>query len=401
MNDAKRKKEVSKRAITFSDLIKFIGVLAVFLPVWKVILQYRQSIQQGMDENFRAIVERLSSEDKEKRLAAASSIGTFIIKGGKFHDDAIDILINKISIELDYNVLNTIRGSLKKIEKEDYKKLIDKLLGIERTFFIQQSLLKDWRDNAKSTYEESKEKFLERADLVENNELDVEKQILSNLKNEMNLKWKIHYERERDYNELLMHHEVLIKFLSIFLRVTEYHHIEGLKFFRNTLEGVQMLNLNLSNSDIKYTVFYDQGIWNTKFDNSAMFAAWYENIDFMNTSFTNCKISHSFFNHSTLPNVDFTGSEFKHVFFIGSDLTKTKFNNVEGLEPINFFAAENWDKAIFDPEFKNELEEKLENITEDEFIEYFENIVELSDEIKKELYSALDNVRVSISVMKK
>ena len=104
--------------INFTDLVMLIGVIALFVPLMTAILQYRQSIQQQLDKNFRSIVANLSAEKKEDRIAAASSLGTFIKKGGKFYSVSIDVLINTISIERDHNVLNAMRGSLEKIDKK-------------------------------------------------------------------------------------------------------------------------------------------------------------------------------------------------------------------------------------------------------------------------------------------
>ena len=377
---AKRKADIPKRAITFSDLIKFIGVLAVFIPLMTVILQYRQSFLQKKDENFRSTVEKLYSEDTEKRLAAASSLGTFVIKGKRYYNEALDLLINRLSLELDYNVLNAIRGSLNKIEKkEEFRKIIEKLLSIERNFWKQEPVLDEWQDKAKEAYEESKERFLEEINLIDNNESNSEREILCNLKKEMNLKWQIYYDREKDYYELDMHQRVIWDFLATFLRVTKYQHIERLIFSQNRFDDVGMVEVDLSNSDIKYSSFNWSEIDYSKFDNSFILHTTFDNVTFLKTSFVDTKIILSFFILSTLNDVDFTGTVFKEVFFIGSDLTGAKYNNTEGLKPIHFYETENVDKAIFDPAFKKELDEKLGSITEDEFIRYFDNITEFTE----------------------
>ncbi len=159
MNGAQAEGSQSKRSFEILNVIKFVGGLAVFIPLMTGILQYRQSVQQEQDKNFRAVVGKLSSANREERLAAAANMGTFIKKDGKYYNESADILINRLSIELDYNVLNAIRASLERIEKEDYEKVIEKMLGIERNIFIQEYALRLRRDDAKNRYGQSVGEF--------------------------------------------------------------------------------------------------------------------------------------------------------------------------------------------------------------------------------------------------
>lgn len=127
------------------------GSIGLLVPLWGAMLQYQQSVQQNLDQNFRSIVENLSSENKENRLASAANMGTFIKKAafgkGKYYDEAVDILINRLSVEIDYNVANAINGSLEKIYeakryKKEYKRVIEKLLTINRNTFIHRAKYK-------------------------------------------------------------------------------------------------------------------------------------------------------------------------------------------------------------------------------------------------------------------
>ncbi len=151
--------------LTFTELAALIGAIALFIPLMTAILQYGQSVQQEYEKSFRAIVEKLSAGKKEERIAAASSLGTFIKKSsftrgrGKFYDESIDVLVNTISIELDHHVLNAIRSSLEKIEKKDYGEVIQRLLAIDINFFVYEYPVK----NRKETAEYDIERELRRA----------------------------------------------------------------------------------------------------------------------------------------------------------------------------------------------------------------------------------------------
>lgn len=390
----KKKNDTPKRAITLSDLIKFIGVLAVFIPLMNAILQYRLSIQNEMDENFRVIVDKLSSKDIESRLAAASSLGTFITKGKKYYDEAIDLLMNRLSIELDQNVLNAIRGSLEKIRgKQEYRKVIEKLLSTNRYLATRTHVLDEQLESAENAYSLSKNRYTEMTNQIGNYKSEDASVILDNLIKDMDAKRKLYYEREKVTGELEFHHQVIYGFISGFLRFKKYQEIENIIFFINRLEDVNLVDLNLSKSEIKYSLLAKSIIWHTKFNGSFISYTNFEEIFFSNTTFIDCEITQSIFILSNLTNVDFSGSVFRDVFFTGSDLTGTRFNNVTGLKPIHFYKTKNLNKAIFDPAFKKELDMKLGSITEEEFKEFINNNPELKTAgLRFSLKSALTGI---------
>lgn len=384
----------SQRGIMFIDLLKLLGGLAVFIPLIAGMLQYRQSVQQDLDQNFRSVIEKLSSQNREERLAAASSMGTFINKDGKYYNEATDILINRLSIELDYNVLNAIKASLEKIEKEDYNKVITKLLDIERNIFIQENALESWKDNAKDAFEESEKRYLSREALFKQYKSDVDKEMLDNLKKDMNVRWETYSNRVKDFKELTMHKQVVSDFLSIFLKLTRTYPIEGVEFFRNSMNYVTMIELNLIKAKFIRSAFSSSNILNSDLDGSTILHTVFSFSDLTNSRFVNCNIKASLFDQAELRNVDFSGSELKDVFFAGSEMTGANFRSVRNLIPIYFYKARNIDKALFDPEFKKELDEKLPKVSEDEFKDYVKNS-ELIDLRVTEIFETLDKLRTT------
>lgn len=360
-----------KKVFELSDLLKIFGVLALFIPLMTAVIQYRQSVKQDLDKNFRGIVEMLSSQDREKRLAAATNMGVFI-KKGEYSNEAIDILINRLSTELDYNILNAIKGSLrKKRGRKELKDVIVKILGINKNIFIQNYALKKWK-------EESEKEYFEKEALYNNfKNKKSDKTILDNIKEEMKLKQKVYFDRERDFKELPMHEQVTADFISMFLEETK--DIEDINFYLNSLNKVRLLKLNFIRSTFERSAISSSTVEETIFDNATIIDSLFTFSDLTKSRFVNnCKITASLFNHiSSLKGVSFSGSEFNDVFFTGSDLTEANFKGAKGLKPIYFYKAKNIKKAEFDNEFKikltNELGFDSEKMADEKFLEYIKS----------------------------
>jgi uncharacterized protein YjbI with pentapeptide repeats len=405
-----------KKVFELSDLLKILGVLALFIPLMTAALQYRQSVLQQQDEKFRSIVEELSSEDEAKRLAAASKMGIFVERGlyffkDKYYDDAVDILVNRTSIELDYNVLNAIMGSLRKVKKSEYKMVIQDLLNIDRSLFIQEYAIEKWDKEWEKRYEETTQKyFMEREELLIKKEKfkrekmaeKIDSALLGNLEEEMKLNWNIAYKRKKNFNELSMHRQAaadtISSLLMIFTKPSPYFFgiltkstpIKELEFHQNSLNNAILSYVNLNKATFKLSALSGSTILETHFDGSTIIDTVFTRSDLTKSSFQGSAITTSLFDQATLKNVNFSGSKFKDVFFAGSDLTEADFRGVKGLEPIYFYAVEDEyiKKAKFDDQFKIKLGQELPKITEDDFKKYIENS-ELSKDRKEALFKYL------------
>ncbi len=217
---AEKKKGLIKFITSQGTIITaLIGLIGTILTVN---YQFMENRRKSSDENFRSIVEELSSEDEAKRLAAASKIGTFIEKDfyllkDKYHNDAVDILVNRTSVELDYNVLNAIMGALKKARKKDYNKIVEKLFDIERNFFIQEYAIKERKKSFDNALTQIENEYRKRENDYKKGKHELDRLYLNNLKVELK-------QREGDYfknwsyeNKLKMYKQVISDFLSVFL----------------------------------------------------------------------------------------------------------------------------------------------------------------------------------------
>lgn len=385
--------EKSKAEI-LPGLVKLITALAILLPLIGGYNEYRQSVRQDLDQNYRDVLENLSSDSRETRLAAATSLGTFIRKGGKYENESIDILVNKASIELDFSVLNAMRGSLEKTDKKEYKKIVEKLLTLERNVFEQDYVLNKLINDSKNAFEESEDRYLMQRELYSRDKLDIDKMILYKLEEEAGRKWNTYNNYENELILLKNHSEVLSGLIATFLRVTRQYPIKNLEFFRNSMNYVSIIELNLSDAIINRSAFSSSNLLDTKFDGSTIINTVFTYSDISKSSFINCSIEETLFDRAILKDTDFTGSKFNDVFFTGSDLTGANFSSVHGLNEFYFYEAKGVDKATFDEEFKQDLVSKLVELTREDFLDYLYNESTLNDGRRSELLTTLQALDV-------
>jgi hypothetical protein len=309
------------------DFKVFVTIFAVFIPLMIAALQYEQSVQDKSDENFRVSIEKLSAGNTNERVAAATSMGTYIKRDGPFYGQAVDVLVNTVSIELDPNVLNAIRGSLEKIDKKDYKSVIEKLLAIDRNLYIYEYPTKSWKDITEMDISTSEEKFREA--LAQENESKVNKIIFDNLEKDITQKQETYSKFEKDYNDLKLNDEFVVNFISSFLNSIGSP-IINLNFYRNSMNYIVLDDLELTRSRIDRSAFSHSTIANTTFDEVTIVKSVFTLSKISKSKFVDCKIESSLFDQVIFEDVNFSGSEFKDVFFAGADLTKVNFKNVKG-----------------------------------------------------------------------
>lgn len=390
--------ELGKSMVDITDLTAFGVFIGVFIPLMSAILQYRQSVKQEYEKSFRAIVEKLSAGKKEERVAAASSLGTFIRKSGflrkrgPFYDESIDVLVNTISIELDHNVLNAIRGSLEKIESKDYRDVIQKLLAIDTNFFVYQYPLEGRIKIAMDDIERNKKEFYKVEASFKENGSKVNEIMLNNLEKDFLMKQEMFSGFERNLAELKYNDEFVTNFISSFLNATGFT-IKHLKFYRNSMNRIVLSDLELKQSNIYHSAFSYSTISNAIFNDVTIINSIFTFSGITKSKFINCSIESSFFDLVFFYDVDFSGSKFKEVFFTGADLTGVNFKDTTGLKIMYFYKAKNIDKAKFDNEFKKELDEKLKQITENAFIEYVNYGSKMSQERREDIFKSLNDVK--------
>jgi hypothetical protein len=251
--------------------------------------------------------------------------------------------------------------------------------------------LQNYENIAKNAFEKSKESYQEV--LLKEHKSDIEREMLNNHREMMNRNWESYINRKRVVEEIDAHELVISGFLAGFLMITKSHPIEGLEFYRNNMNYIAWLELELPNAHIIRSAFSAASIENCNFDGSTIINTTFYASDFKNTNFANCRIEESTFNEAVLINVDFSGSEFRDVFFTGSDLTGTRFENTRGLDPIHFYKAKNLARAIFDPVFRERLNKELPSLTEEYFTEYTSDKTRLDPGKARDLLETIKNLK--------
>jgi uncharacterized protein YjbI with pentapeptide repeats len=378
-----------KREFAFADVIKFIGVIGIVTPLLLGYFQYQRSVQQDKDNYFRVVVEKLSSEKKAERLSAATNLGTYLISDSDYYEEAFDILINTVSIELDYNVLNAIRGSLEKVEISERKRIVQKLLDIDRNMFIYEFPLGSRFDNAEANLRASEEK-LKNSTIMLSSSIDVNKVILNQSAEDLKIKNEIKINVEKDYNELSTHQLLVASFVGLFLNSSRTYSIENLDFYQNSFNKLVWLNFQIPNSRMENSAFSQMALTNVDLSLSKIIGTTFQATSFSNCSFAGSEITATNFTSIYVKDtIDFNGAKFDDVFFQCSDLKNSNFKGAIGLKPIYFYKVKNLEEVQFDDEFRRELDRELKLITNEQFIEYVYNckLIELrAEELKDVLY---------------
>lgn len=378
-----RYRNVFATRFPFGELIKFVGGLAIFLPLVAGFFQYRQSVQQDLDKSYRMIVEDLSAKDKEKRLAAASNMGMFINRQGDYYDESVDVLINRLSIELDYSVLKAIRGSLEKVKENAVKQVIEKILSVERNFLNQGYTLSQRMSSARQAYWTARMRY---QSMLARQFFDTV--TIANLRTALNEKWKFYQDVERDSIEAPLHDQVVADFVTVFLRISERYPLEEIEFFQNSLNSATLIELKLPKSRIKYSAISLTNIWETDFTGSTIEQTLFSYSNFRKANFSNCTISTTLFDGAFMDSVNFASSTFSDVFFLKTSLTGTDFRGAKGLKPINFYRSD-YKNAIFDLPFRMALDSALSTIDSTAFKRYVEYETDLMRSRKNQLLRTL------------
>lgn len=382
-----------------ADVQKKTGItlktlLTIFLPLITTIAsinyQYVITRLEGSDQNYRATVSKLADSDSTLRHAAAASIGTYLVPDGRYLDETIDILTVRLSSEPNYNVRNSIIGSLKKIKHQDskYKQIIDRLLTISRNNFIQDYHMKKELDNVRLDYSEVLEDLRDAETKYKNTTLSSDQLDLRMLKSEVTYKLEEITKLQREYDELQFSKPIVSDMISIFLSEKKNTHIAKLDFFRTTMSSVVLTDLILKEPSIKWATFYNSNLTDSTLDSAFISQTDFSSSLLVKANFIENNIDTTLFVKADLTDTNFSNSSFSDVFFIEADLYGASFAGAKGLKPVYFYGSKNFDQATFDnPDFVDRiLELKIADF------EIAVNSSRISNADKKYLFKTVDNL---------
>lgn len=359
------------------EIASVFAALGITIPLMIAVIEYKEKAKLQEDKNFREIIEKLSSKDVDTRTAAATSMGTFIGKGGKFEDviivnklpfikkrskyehEAINILKNRLLIETEYSVSNAIRGSL--LNFKDKKKLIEDLLKTEqlnlnKSQILENQLLIDSLNVIKHSQKRNfKPDSILYLNSLKNYNISIEKQCQSTV-------------NAKIVSDLI---GTCLQLISIDTAVTHLH------FFQNSLNNCALVNCKLRCLYMTHSAISDATMDNCVIDRSCINNTVFTSSKLYKSIFMYDTISECVFDFAELISVSFEGSKFRNVFFIGANVNNTDFRGVESLMVINFYGAKNLKKAIFDPSFDKLLYDSVKNVKAEDVINYIMSKPEL------------------------
>ncbi len=387
-----------------------VAIIGLTGTLYTAYIGFRKYLDEKRNKNYEETIKQLFSASKSERLAAVATLGVYIesslvlspilssirffknlFQSKYYQKNSITILINCIYTELDYDVLNAICSVLTQDRKNrEIQFIVDKLISINKNFFIQDYPLKGRLDYAKNNLDVVKKEVVGDPDEV--NKVLNEQNII-----QLKEKSKMLDEYTDRYNELSLHQQVSTDFLFMYLsemsKVNETKNL-NLVFFQNVFNYGQFSRCNLSKCSVIKTALSVCTLIHVKIENLDVI----EDSVFSFSRLDSCifkggKISNSLFDKMNLNNTIFENITFNHTFFIGSDLSYTEFNNVTGLEPVHFYKA-NYQKAKFDESFRVKIEKELPDVTEEDFTNYVMSST-LTDQRKEEILRSLKELNAN------
>jgi len=337
---------------------------------------------------YKETIARLFSEDKNQKLAAIATLGIYIdndmnknwlkssfkwvknqFSSDRYETNSINVLVNSLYTELDYNILNAVKGVLSKVEANKAEYVINAMIAINRNFFMQKYPIGNIKTDLSTYFDKLRDSKKLLKDRKEDSVLVRHEKITMQ-------RYEEYEKASYDYATVKWHSlrstDFLFMFLSEMSKSNKSQNFD-LEFYQNNFDEGLINQCTLNKCKITRCSFENCSLSDVTFDNLQLI----DNTIFFNSSFSKCSfkngtISNSLFDNTKLPGTSFQEVTFGDVFFLGADLTNTTFENIKGLNPIYFYKAENIDKATFINYSLDTLKQELNKLNDTVFINYIE-----------------------------
>ena len=312
------------------DYLKIVlPILATLITaLWGIIKYFKERTLKTYSESIKS----LFSDDKKVVLSTIATLDFFKNKKS-YKNNVIDILVNRLYTELDYEIVNAIITELSQVSNEkEFKYISQKLLDINRNFELQSSQI----NKRYETLNKANKEIYERYDQIP---------IEDKIKDE-ELKFIIESKRiTRSYEVLskyqLNWHKQIVgeAFAMLLLEANRKKITENLdlKLFENNMSGTHLFNFRLNNLRLLYAAFKDASLQELFVKNIQFEHAFFENAIIRRCAFNGGKISNAEFVNTKLDWITFDNIEFEDVYFIGVEFNKCTFTNVKGINKKLFF----------------------------------------------------------------
>lgn len=312
-------------------------ILALLAAIFTALLGFKQFLIERDVKSYQENVKNLFSQDKEILLSAIATLGYYKDKK-RYRNDVIDILINRLYTELDYDVTNAIIAELSQVStNNELNKISQKLLDINRSFVIQSTPLKSRKEVVARIHQRLKVEYIEQLEKTK----DLDDDIIQQQNEYLNEKRQeyLHYDDLLEYR-LFWHKQIVSHAIAILLLeanrqgLTKAH---KLRFYSNSFCYCQIFDITLMVCSIKYTDFMHTRLQEVKSPKTEISTSYFESALLRECRFEEGKISHVEFINTKLDGVDFGKVEFEEVYFIGVEMNNCKFDNTNGLDPLLFY----------------------------------------------------------------
>lgn len=318
---------------TFTILAGVLGTVAAF---YSGFIRYRKEKQIDM---FRENIKSLFSEKRDEVLGAVATLGIYKSRN-EYEKNVIDVLINRLYGELDYDVTNAIADVLSQYNNADeFNYIFKRLIEINRNYFVQTYPIGSRKTDLETSF----------------NKLNKElKEIGEKIKSEPGSKDELYEARvkliAKRYDEIQQQgyvHEVKLKWHKVIMADTL-----GLLLYKAKLQNQsENLRLNFHQNDFNYAYHSGYDLVNSSFKNVAFGRGSLDEIKMRNVTIKDSTFDYSWFRKcrftggtidSTLMTVQemvevvFEDVSFNDTFFIGVRFVNCRFKNCTGLQPLHF-----------------------------------------------------------------
>jgi uncharacterized protein YjbI with pentapeptide repeats len=299
---------------------------------------YFKYLDQKSQSQYSENLKNLYSTEKEQVLSSIANLVTFKNKT-KLKRISLDILINRIYTELDYNICNAISNQLVTLvgrsSADELNYVIDRLIDMNYNYFLQDAGIKGRVSDLKKCVQNAEKDY----DVQKKNPND-EQMVLGlsdDLKERVKLKWKEYNELKDLYEiKLLWHKQIIGDTLGMILsRASKlpFNNIVA-KFVANdfnycTFRNVIIHQCSMERSAFGASIFQRVTLDNIYIDDNALTTARFEDCIFSNGT-----IRATTFHGSKFYGVKFSNIEFDDVCFFHCDFVNCVFENVKGVSPI-------------------------------------------------------------------
>jgi uncharacterized protein YjbI with pentapeptide repeats len=315
-------------------MIETIGIILGFAgTLFTGYMGYRKYLDEKQFTYFRENIKNLFVKNKDELLASIAILGVY--KNRKeYKKSTIDTLSNLLYTELDYDISNAIIGVLTQAsELNELTYIVEKLIEINRNFFVQSYPLQSRQNDLKAGYEGLSGAYSE---LIEG-KTDSGK-LLTDTEAALKEKW-IKYKNMNDF-ELKWHKLATADVLAMILNKADKLNLSKnlkLDFYQNDFNYCQFAGLHLNDCSMRHSAMSTSLLFHIAFINLIINNSTFSRSSIQGCSFSGGEITSTSFINATFENVTFENTIFRDTFFFGATLRDCTFKNTKGLTSLHFY----------------------------------------------------------------